>query len=75
MYLLGFFSECLCAGVFVQTFEGVVTGREDEHLDVIMSRLAQAEVHRLVIVDSQRRVKGIVSLSDILGFLVLRHDC
>ena len=30
------------------------------------------QVHRLVVVDSERRVVGILSLSDILSYLVLR---
>ena len=30
------------------------------------------QVHRLVVVDNERRVVGILSLSDILSYLVLR---
>lgn len=37
-----------------------------------MERIVRAEVHRLVIVDEADKVIGIISLSDILLFLVLR---
>uniref|UniRef100_A0A671PB01 5'-AMP-activated protein kinase subunit gamma-1 n=1 Tax=Sinocyclocheilus anshuiensis TaxID=1608454 RepID=A0A671PB01_9TELE len=52
-----------------QYFEGVLTCRANETLEAIINRLV--EVHRLVIVDEQEVVKGIVSLSDILQALVL----
>uniref|UniRef100_A0A672KZF3 5'-AMP-activated protein kinase subunit gamma-1 n=1 Tax=Sinocyclocheilus grahami TaxID=75366 RepID=A0A672KZF3_SINGR len=56
-----------------QYFEGVLTCRASETLEAIISRLVEAEVHRLVIVDEQEVVKGIVSLSDILQALVLTN--
>lgn len=54
-----------------QHFEGVLTCRATETLEAIINRLVEAEVHRLVIVDEQEVVRGIVSLSDILQALVL----
>ncbi|XP_051752420.1 5'-AMP-activated protein kinase subunit gamma-1 isoform X3 [Ctenopharyngodon idella] len=56
-----------------QHFEGVLTCRASETLEAIINRLVEAEVHRLVIVDEQEVVKGIVSLSDILQALVLTN--
>ncbi|KTG46069.1 hypothetical protein cypCar_00041043 [Cyprinus carpio] len=56
-----------------QYFEGVLTCRANETLKAIINRLVEAEVHRLVIVDEQEVVKGIVSLSDILQALVLTN--
>ena len=38
-----------------------------------MEILVKAEVHRIVITDTERRVVGVVSLSDILQHLVLDH--
>ncbi|RNA26537.1 AMPK-gamma subunit [Brachionus plicatilis] len=38
-----------------------------------MERIVNKEVHRLVIVDEENRVKGIISLSDILTFIVLKQ--
>lgn len=53
-------------------FEGVQKCTLDETLYVIMERIVRAEVHRLVVVDESEKVIGIISLSDILLYLVLR---
>ncbi|XP_022215958.2 uncharacterized protein LOC111069986 isoform X5 [Drosophila obscura] len=53
-------------------FEGVQKCNLDEALYTIMERIVRAEVHRLVVVDEHRKVIGIISLSDILLYLVLR---
>jgi 5'-AMP-activated protein kinase regulatory gamma subunit len=37
-----------------------------------MEKIVKAEVHRLVVVDDDNRVFGVISLSDILSYLVLR---
>ena len=38
----------------------------------VMETIVKAEVHRLIVVDNDVKVLGIVSLSDILSHLVLR---
>ncbi|GAB0094829.1 5'-AMP-activated protein kinase subunit gamma-1 [Sergentomyia squamirostris] len=53
-------------------FEGVQKCHLDETLYTIMERIVRAEVHRLVVVDESAKVIGIISLSDILLYLVLR---
>ncbi|KAL7723670.1 hypothetical protein ACLKA6_007999 [Drosophila palustris] len=53
-------------------FEGVQKCNLDESLYTIMERIVRAEVHRLVVIDDHRKVIGIISLSDILLYLVLR---
>ncbi|OQR67914.1 hypothetical protein BIW11_13233 [Tropilaelaps mercedesae] len=55
-----------------QYFEGVMTCRSTDSLLQVMAKIVRAEVHRLVIVDDEEHVVGIVSLSDILTFLVLK---
>jgi predicted transcriptional regulator len=40
-------------------------------LGEVMHKITQKEVHRLVIVDSRNVLVGIVSLSDILRFLLV----
>ncbi|XP_033762249.1 5'-AMP-activated protein kinase subunit gamma-1-like isoform X3 [Pecten maximus] len=52
-------------------FEGVVTCQETDSLDSVLEKIVRAEIHRLVITDADQHVVGIVSLSDILTFLVL----
>ncbi|KAK7793407.1 hypothetical protein R5R35_014311 [Gryllus longicercus] len=53
-------------------FEGVHKCKLDETLQTIMERIVRAEVHRLVVVDDADKVIGIISLSDLLLYLVLR---
>ncbi|XP_024135607.1 5'-AMP-activated protein kinase subunit gamma-1 isoform X3 [Oryzias melastigma] len=54
-----------------QYFEGVMKCNRLETLETIVDRIVKAEVHRLVVVDEESRIVGIVSLSDILQALVL----
>uniref|UniRef100_A0AAY4B126 CBS domain-containing protein n=1 Tax=Denticeps clupeoides TaxID=299321 RepID=A0AAY4B126_9TELE len=71
-----------------QYFEGVVKCNRLETLETIVDRIVKAEVHRLVVVDDESCLEGIISLSDILQALVLtpagnpahicsepRHEC
>ncbi|KAF7214977.1 5'-AMP-activated protein kinase subunit gamma-1 isoform X6 [Nothobranchius furzeri] len=51
--------------------EGVITCFPEDTLEVIIDRIVEAEVHRLVLVDRADVVKGIISLSDLLQALVL----
>ena len=53
-------------------FEGVHTCKRTDTLFHVMENIVKAEVHRLVIIDEDSKVCGVVSLSDILSFLVLR---
>lgn len=53
-------------------FEGVQKCNLDESLFTVMERIVRAEVHRLVVVNEYEKVIGIISLSDILLYLVLR---
>lgn len=53
-------------------FEGVVKCKLDDTLGTVIQRIVKAEVHRIIVVDDDDKVKGIVSLSDILMFLAIR---
>ena len=53
-------------------FEGVHTCKKEDSLFSVMESIVKAEVHRLVVVDEEKKVCGVISLSDILSFLVLR---
>lgn len=39
----------------------------------VMDELVSAEVHRIVIVDEKDILKGMITLSDVIKFVVLRH--
>ncbi|KAH0550849.1 hypothetical protein KQX54_020973 [Cotesia glomerata] len=53
-------------------FEGVHKCKLDDTLFIVMEKIVKAEVHRLVVTDENEKVIGIISLSDILLYLVLR---
>ncbi|KAL4222675.1 5'-AMP-activated protein kinase subunit gamma-2 [Mactra antiquata] len=53
-------------------FEGVVKCYETDSLKVVIDKIVKAEVHRLVIVDEEDHVVGIISLSDLLNTLILK---
>eukprot|EP00092_Neocalanus_flemingeri_P106586 GFUD01136764.1.p1 GENE.GFUD01136764.1~~GFUD01136764.1.p1 ORF type:complete len:372 (+),score=81.69 GFUD01136764.1:131-1246(+) len=55
-------------------FDGVHCCKGSESLLVVMERLVRADVNRLVIVDDDKKVVGIVTVSDFIHFLVLRHS-
>lgn len=53
-------------------FEGVVKCTIKERFICVLERIVQKEVHRIVVVDEEDFVVGVVSLSDILQFLTLK---
>jgi len=52
-------------------FEGVHKCKPSDSLFAVMENIVKAEVHRLVIIDADDKVCGVISLSDILSYLVL----
>lgn len=52
-------------------FEGVRSCSENDSLMTVVEIIVKAEVHRLIVTDDEQKVVGIISLSDILRFLVL----
>ncbi|PAV72164.1 hypothetical protein WR25_00014 [Diploscapter pachys] len=52
-------------------FEGVQRCLETDSLFSVLEAIVKAEVHRLIVTDSDRKVAGIISLSDILKYLIL----
>ncbi|KAI1138703.1 CBS-domain-containing protein [Hypoxylon sp. FL0543] len=51
-------------------FQGIYTCQEDDRLDSIFVTLRQSRVHRLVVIDDNSHLKGIISLSDILKYVL-----
>lgn len=52
-------------------FAGIYTCGEDDRLDSIFDTIRKSRVHRLIVVDDDSRLKGIISLSDILKYVLL----
>src|SRR5271170_4661219 len=54
----------------IQEFEGVFTCTTDDTLDFLFETIRRARLHRFVIVDDNKRLVGMLTLSDILGYLI-----
>ncbi|KAK4242296.1 hypothetical protein C8A03DRAFT_11507 [Achaetomium macrosporum] len=52
-------------------FPGIYTCSEDDRLDAIFDTIRRSRVHRLIVVDDDNRLRGIISLSDILKYVLL----
>ena len=52
--------------------ENVAKCYKHEILSTCMDRIVRAEVHRLVVVDDEEHVIGVLSLSDLLYYIVMR---
>lgn len=65
-------SEAL--GFRKERFETVAKCYKHETLSTCMERIVKAEVHRLVVVDNEEHVIGVLSLSDLLHYIVIRPN-
>lgn len=57
-----------------EDFGGIFTCQEDDRLDSIFITLRQSRMHRLVVIDDNWHLKGIISLSDILKYVLFHGD-
>lgn len=55
-----------------ERLEDVAKCYKHESLSICMERIIKAEVHRLVVVDNDEHVIGVLSLSDLLYYIVIR---
>ncbi|KYK60876.1 nuclear protein SNF4 [Drechmeria coniospora] len=53
---------------------GVYTCGEGDRLDSLFDTIRKSRVHRLVVVDDDNRLKGVISLSDILKYVLLEGE-
>ena len=50
---------------------GIYTCHQDDRLESIFDTIRKSRVHRLLVVDDDNRLKGVISLSDILKYVLL----
>lgn len=55
-------------------FAGIYTCGMDDRLDTIFDTLRKSRVHRFVVVDDQNHLKGVLSLSDVLKYVLLEGE-
>lgn len=51
-----------------QDFPGIYTCTLNDHLDAIFETIRRARVHRLIIIDDTKQLRGVLALSDILDY-------
>lgn len=52
----------------IQDFPGIYTCTLNDRLDTIFDTIRKSRVHRLIIIDEAKQLKGLLSLSDILNY-------
>jgi len=57
-----------------EDFAGIYTCSEEDRLDSIFDTIRKSRVHRLVVIDENNCLKGVISLSDILNYVLLEGD-
>ncbi|KAF4596024.1 nuclear protein SNF4 [Ophiocordyceps camponoti-floridani] len=53
---------------------GIYTCCEGDRLDSIFDTIRKSRVHRLIVVDDENKLKGVISLSDILKYVLLHGE-
>ncbi|CAK7216224.1 AMP-activated serine/threonine-protein kinase regulatory subunit [Sporothrix curviconia] len=54
-----------------EDFPGIYTCGEDDRLGSIFDTVRKSRVHRLIVIDDDSRLRGMISLSDILKYVLL----
>ncbi|KAL9125004.1 MAG: hypothetical protein Q9217_005732 [Psora testacea] len=57
-----------------EDFPGIYTCSIDDRLDTIFDTIRKSRVHRLVVIDEDNRLVGILTLSDILEYILLEGE-
>jgi 5'-AMP-activated protein kinase regulatory gamma subunit len=57
-----------------EDFPGIYNCQEDDRLESLFTTIRQSRVHRLVVTDENWQLKGMVSLSDILKYVLFYGD-
>ena len=57
-----------------EDFPGIYTCSIDDRLDTIFDTIRKSRVHRLIVIDETNRLVGILTLSDILEYLLFEGE-
>ena len=57
-----------------EDFPGIYTCSIDDRLDTIFDTIRRSRVHRLTVIDDYNRLVGVLSLSDILEYILLEGE-
>ncbi|KAI9816778.1 MAG: AMP-activated serine/threonine-protein kinase regulatory subunit [Pycnora praestabilis] len=57
-----------------EDFAGIYTCSMNDRLDTIFDTIRKSRVHRFVVIDENNRLKGVLTLSDILEYILLEGE-
>lgn len=57
-----------------EDFAGIYTCSEEDRLDSIFDTIRKSRVHRLVVINDENVLRGVISLSDILKYVLLHGE-
>ena len=57
-----------------QDYAGIYTCSMDDGLDTIFETIRKSRVHRLMVIDEFQHLEGLLSLSDILEYILLEGE-
>lgn len=59
---------------FWQDYPGIYTCSMEDGLDTIFETIRKSRVHRLMVIDESQHLEGLLSLSDILEYILLEGE-
>lgn len=73
---IGLLEWLFCESILIdhQEFPGIYTCSLNDGLDTIFDTIRKSRVHRLVVVDEHFKLKGVLTLSDILHYILLEGE-
>jgi len=57
-----------------EDFPGIYSCNEEDRLDSIFDTIRKSRMHRLIVIDDDNHLKGVISLSDILRYVLLHGE-
>ena len=58
----------------MQDFAGIYTCTLHDRLDAIFTTIRNSRVHRFVVIDERSKLKGVLSLGDVLEYILLEGE-
>ena len=53
---------------------GIYTCSAEDRLDSLFDTIRKSRVHRLIVIDDENKLQGVISLSDILKYVLLHGE-
>ncbi|TQS32393.1 hypothetical protein Golomagni_07291, partial [Golovinomyces magnicellulatus] len=54
--------------------QGIYTCNEDDRLDSLFDAIRKSRVHRFLVIDDDNKLKGVISLSDVLKYVLIEGE-